>query len=241
MDPNKWTGGVWTREAAGRRPRNPRLPTASAAPSQLQVKTNFSAYQVGLDTGLLNLGNSVWNAHVGVMAGSVSANAIEQLGSGTSLKFDVPFAGFYGVLTRGAFFSDITLRRDWHNDTVSNSLANLYNASLTGSTNAVNASAGYHLDLPMLAQGFFVEPSVGGSISKTNMNNLPTNLNEPGVPAGLIGFNTLTSEVVRAGVRVGTSATINDVLVVQPFTTLSAWRELAGVSQEQFSQLELVV
>ena len=47
------------------------------------------------------------------------------------------------------------------------------------------------------------ERAVGAGITKTNLNPLPTNVNEPLTPAGLIAFQTITSEIVRAGVRVG--------------------------------------
>ena len=238
VDPNKWTGGVWSRGAAGQvTAKSTVSDSLGSPPTALKVKTNFDAYQVGLDGGLLNAGNTGWNVHFGVMAGSVGANSSEQLGSGTTLKFNVPFAGLYGVFTHGAFFSDVTVRRDWHNDNVTNAVAFLNNAPLTGEANAVNASAGYHIDLPMVAPGFFVEPSAGFGLTKTSLNALPTNVNETGFAPGLISFQTITSEVGRAGLRVGTSATIRDVLAVQPFATISVWREMAGMAQEQFSQL----
>ncbi len=238
VDPNKWTGGMWSRGAAGQvTAKSTVTDSLGSAPTALKVKTNFDAYQVGADAGLLNAGNTGWNIHFGAMAGSVGANSSEQLGSGTTLKFDVPFAGLYGVFTHGAFFSDVTVRHDWHKDNVTNTAAFLNNAPLSGEANAVNASAGYHVDLPMVAQGFFLEPSVGFGLTKTNLNALPTNVNETGFAPGLISFQTITSEVARAGLRVGTSATIRDVLGVQPFATISVWREMAGMAQEQFSQL----
>jgi hypothetical protein len=233
QEPNKWTGGVWSRGSAGQvTAKSTVFDSIGSPPVGLKVKTNFDAYQVGIDTGILNAGGTGWNVHFGVMGGAVSANSSEQLGTGTSLKFDVPFAGLYGVLTHGGFFSDVSVRRDWHHDNVTNAAANLTNADLNGQSNAVNASAGYHIDF----KGFFVEPSVGGGITKTNLDALPTNVGQAGVAQGLIGFQTITSETVRAGVRIGTSATIKDFLAVQPFVTGSVWRELAGMSQEQFSQ-----
>src|SRR5262249_13316084 len=57
-----------------------------------------------------------------------------------------------------------------------------------------------------------------------------------GIASGLIGINTLVSELVRAGVRFGTSVTINNTVALQPFATISAWRELAPMASEQFSQ-----
>jgi outer membrane autotransporter protein len=172
------------------------------------------------------------------MGGTVDANSTELLGTGTSVKFDVPFAGIYGVATRGGFFSDLTIRHDWYHNNVTNFTANLNNADLTGYANAVNGSAGYHFDLGMLSPGLFVEPSAGLSLSWTKFNGLPTNLGQQAqnIPPGLIGFSTLQSDLARAGVRFGTTTTINQTVAVQPFATMSVWRELAGMSQQQFSQ-----
>ena len=196
VDPNKWTGGMWSRGAAGQvTAKSTVTDSLGSAPTALKVKTNFDAYQVGADAGLLNAGNTGWNIHFGAMAGSVGANSSEQLGSGTTLKFDVPFAGLYGVFTHGAFFSDVTVRHDWHKDNVTNTAAFLNNAPLNGEANALNASAGYHVDLPMVSPGFFVEPSAGFGMTKTNLNALPTNVNETGFAPGLISFQTITSEV----------------------------------------------
>jgi hypothetical protein len=233
QEPNKLTGGVWSRGSAGQVTAKSTVSTDSVgvSPVGLKVRTNFEAYQVGIDGGILNAGGTGWNIHGGIMAGNVGANSSEQLGTGTSLKFDVPFAGFYGVFTHGAFFSDVSVRRDWHHDNVTNQTANLANASLTGTSDAVNASAGYHIDL----KGFFVEPSVGVGITKTSIDPLATPAVN-GSATGTIGFQTLNSEMVRAGLRVGTSATIRDVLAVQPFATVSVWRELSGSAQDQFTQ-----
>jgi hypothetical protein len=239
QDPNKWTGGIWTREAAGQVTTKSTVTDSIGSPGMpLQVKTNFAAYQVGLDSGVLNLQSSMWNVHVGAMAGTVSANSSEQLGSGTTAKFDVPFAGFYGVATRGAFFSDVSVRHDWYHVNVTNSAANLVDADLGGSTNAVNGSLGYHVDLAMMTPGLFIEPSVGAGVSWTKFDNLQTNLGQQSlnISPGVIGFNTFLSELVRVGVRIGTSVTINNTVALQPFTTISAWRELSGAAQEQFSQ-----
>src|SRR5208337_3513123 len=110
QDPDKWSGGVWSRAVTGQTTTKS-IASDLTGPMALRVKTNFDAYEVGVDTGVLNVGGTGWNGHFGVMGGAVTASAGEVLsGSGTSIKFDVPFAGVYGVLTNGPLFMDLEYR-----------------------------------------------------------------------------------------------------------------------------------
>src|SRR6266446_1791964 len=114
QDPDKWTGGVWSRATGGQTTtKTTAFESFGGTSALLRVKTDFNAYEVGVDTGILNFGGSGWNGHFGIMAGAVNATANELLsGSGTSVKFDVPFAGVYGVMTHGPFFMDLEARHD---------------------------------------------------------------------------------------------------------------------------------
>src|SRR5262249_29516377 len=76
-DPDKWTGGVWTRATAGQTTTK-LTATDNSGPTPLRVKTDFDAYEVGVDTGVLNVGSTGWNAHFGVMARAGVAAANEQ-------------------------------------------------------------------------------------------------------------------------------------------------------------------
>jgi hypothetical protein len=199
------------------------------------VKTDFDAYEVGVDTGRLNVGGGGWNAHFGVMAGAVTASANEQLsGSGTTVKFDIPFAGIYGVLTNGPLFMDMEYRHDWIDTHVSNITANLNNADLKGHGDTVSGSTGYHVALP--AQ-WFVEPSAGFGFSQTQFDTLGTNPGQAAqsIAAGTVNFDSLSSFLVHAGARVGTTVAL-DTFAFQPFATLSVWRELEGQSAATFAQ-----
>src|SRR5262249_1706709 len=112
QDPDKWSGGIWTRGGGGQGTTKATAfdgITGSAVP--LRVKTNYDAFEVGIDSGLLNFGGSGWNGHFGVLGGTVTATSNETLvAPGTQLKFDVPFAGVYGVMTRGPLFMDLSVR-----------------------------------------------------------------------------------------------------------------------------------
>jgi fibronectin-binding autotransporter adhesin len=234
QDPDKWTGGVWSRATTGQTTTKTTA-TDNFGPASLRVKTNFDAYEVGVDTGMLNFGGTGWNGHFGILAGAVTATASEQLsGSGTSVKFDVPFAGIYGVVTHGPFFMDLEARHDWVDTHVTNITANLSNTQLKGHGDSVSGSAGYHFDV---VDHWFVEPTAGFGLTQTQFDTLQTNLNQTaqGIAAGAISFDSMFSMLVHAGARVGTSMVVSDTLALQPFGTLSVWRELGGQSNATFA------
>jgi hypothetical protein len=236
QDADQWTGGVWTRATAGQTTtKSTAFESFGGTSAALRVKTNFDAYEVGVDTGILNFGNTGWNGHFGVMAGAVTATANELLsGSGTSVKFDIPFAGVYGVMTRGPFFMDLEGRHDWVDTRVTNVTANLNDARLKGHADSLSGSAGYHFDL---VDHWFIEPTAGFGWSQTQFDPLATNLNQTGqgIAAGTVTFDSLSSFLVHGGARIGTSFVVSDTLALQPFGTLSAWRELAGQSNATFA------
>jgi hypothetical protein len=236
QDPDKWSGGVWSRATTGQTTtKTTAFESFGGTSAQLRVKTDFDAYEVGVDTGILNFGGSGWNGHFGVMGGAVNATANELLSaSGTSVKFEVPFAGVYGVMTRGPFFMDLEYRHDWVDTHVTNAPANLNNAELKGNGDSVSGSAGYHFNLP---NNWFVEPAAGFGLTQTQFDTLQTNLGQTaqGIAAGTVSFDSLFSFLVHGGARVGTSFVVGDALVLQPFGTLSAWRELGGQSSATFA------
>jgi hypothetical protein len=236
QDPDKWTGGVWSRATTGQTTTKLTASESFGGTSApLRVKTNFDAYEVGVDTGMLNFGGGGWNGHFGIMAGAVMATANETLsGSGTSVKFDVPFAGIYGVVTHGPFFMDLEARHDWVDTHVTNVTANLNNTQLKGHGDSVSGSAGYHFDL---VNNWFIEPAAGFGLTQTQFDTLATNVGQSaqGIAAGTISFDSIFSMLVHGGARVGTSFVVADTLALQPFGTLSVWRELGGQSSATFA------
>src|SRR5260370_20481763 len=188
---------------------------------------------------MLNCGGGGWNGLFGVMAGAVMATANETLsGSGTSVKFDVPFAGIYGVVTHGPFFMDLEYRHDWVDTKVTNVTANLNNTPLKGHGDSVSGSAGYHFDL---VNNWFIEPTAGFGLTQTQFDTLATNVAQSaqGIAAGTVNFDSIFSMLVHGGARIGTSFGVADTLALQPFGTLSAWRGLGGPSSAMFSNRSL--
>jgi hypothetical protein len=235
-DPDKWTGGVWSRATTGQTTtKSTAFESVGGTSASLRVKTNFDAYEVGVDTGILNFGGTGWNGHFGVMAGAVMATANESLsGSGTSVKFDIPFAGVYGVMTHGPFFMDLEYRHDWVDTRITNVTANLSDTRLKAHGDSLSGSAGYHFDL---VDHWFVEPSAGFGLTQTQFDTLATNVGQAGqgIAQGAISFDSMFSMLVHAGARVGTSFVLSDTLALQPFGTLSVWRELGGQSSATFA------
>jgi hypothetical protein len=235
QDPDKWSGGIWSRASTGQTTtKSEAVESLGGISAALRVKTIFDAYEVGADTGLLNFGNTGWNGHFGLVGGAVTATANEQF-SGTQVKFDIPFAGVYAVLTHGPFFVDIEARHDWVDTRITNGPANLNNSDLHGSGNSVSGSAAYHFELP---DHWFFEPTAGFGLTQTRFDTLQTNVGQQaaGIAPGAISIDPLTSMLAHAGVRVGTSVMLSDMLAVQPFGTLSIWREFSGLSHETFFQ-----
>jgi autotransporter-like protein len=231
-EPDKWTGGMWVRGSAGVTTVKSTATDLSgatqaltgAAPTNLSFRTTYEGYQAGFDTGRLNWGSTHWNAHIGVSAGEVDANANEQTGTLTSVKYNVPFVTLYGVLTSGAFFSDLSFRHDFFDAQVSNPFVGLYGQDLKGYGNNITGSAGYLLQL---GKNFF-EPSIGLSASIDQFNDLPLNVGNTTVK-----FNEFDSELARAGFRTGTSIVAGD-WGLQPFVAGSIWHEFAEQSTAQF-------
>src|SRR5690606_22703144 len=93
QQPDRWSGGPWIRFNAGTSKIDSigtvNFPGQVPAPSR--VRTNFAGFQAGFDSGLLNIGSSGWNVHLGFTAGYVNADSREQNAVSSTVNFDVPF------------------------------------------------------------------------------------------------------------------------------------------------------
>src|SRR5260370_39708140 len=183
---------------------------------------------------MLNFGGGGWNGHFGIMAGAVMATANETLsGSGTSVKFDVPFAGIYGVVTHGPFFMDLEYRHDWVDTKVTNVTANLNNTPLKGHGDSVSGSAGHHFDL---VNNSFIEPTARFGLTQTQFDTLATNVGQSalGIAAGTVRFDSIFSMLVHGGGRIGTSFVVGDILALHPFGTPTPCPRLGGPPSSTF-------
>ena len=254
--PDSQGGGVWVRDIAGTATTqanstfngsfsltSPLLtpPTASATGTDAchtKVRQDFVGFQAGQDISVLNGGSTGANFHFGAMAGYVQATFSDQSPSGPispsgSLtgNFQVPFAGLYTVFTKGNFVADGQARLDYFQGELSDPNANgIFNQRLDARGYSFTGNVAYRFDLP---QKWFIEPSVGGVISRVSADPFDvsgTALSGTGVSfPGSVQIHDIDSELGRASLRVGTSFTSDDGLaVMQPFFTASVYHEFAG-------------
>ena len=219
--PNKWTGGPWMRVSTGSNTVNSTgtdvlTGTGVTESAASRVRIGFQGIQAGVDSsGLLNVGSTGWNAHLGITGGQIQAGSTELLGPGT-VDFSVPFVGLYGVLVKGNFFTDFMLRHDFLGLHATNGLAGLNNAGFNGATNNFNSFTGYHADLD---NNWFLEPSVGISLTRTTLDGSHHHRRHHGVRHGEEHARP------RAPLRGGTSINVQDKFALQPFAQLSVWHE----------------
>jgi opacity protein-like surface antigen len=252
--PEQQSGGVWTRAVGGTvdtkadanfglllnvtppPAAGPSFPVSLSASCRLDVKQNFEGFEVGHDIAVLNVGNSDW--HFGALAGYVGAKAEappNTSGALQSANFAAPSAGLYAAFSRGAFSADVQGR--------------LYNLEIEtlgqrldarGYSFAGNASYRFHLP-----GNWTLEPSVGGTFSRTSVDQLfiadasaalgvPTTVFSPlGVSAFALSptvqINEVESALGRASVTLGTGVPLDGTQVVAyPFVTASVFHEFEG-------------
>lgn len=239
---NQINGGPWIRVADGQNDvsalTSAQNPTAvSTAPSK--VRTNFNGFQTGLDLGVANIEGTGWNTHLGVTTGQVVLRTNDLLTTNISSDVQVPYLGLYAAVTGHNFFADILVREDLYRMNLINPGAFLQGNSLDGRAIAVDASAGYRIDLP---SSWFVEPSGAFMYSKLKVDTLRVGLDETGTSSANLVFDPFTSVLGRLGVRAGTSFVVNSFqLALQPFVTASVWREFAGNTRSFFTTAETSV
>jgi hypothetical protein len=232
VDPNKWTGGVWSRVSGG---QNQVQSTGSdvfagvTSTTALQTQTIFRGIQAGIDTGALNIAGSGWNGHFGITGGEVTATAAAQQVQQTTffpstIDFKVPFLGLYGVVTNGTFFADFTVRHDFYSLDVTSPVAGLNKTAVGGHSNSASASLGYHTAFG----SFVVEPSIGLSYTQSEFDNIVVNGNS------LLQFDQVKSLLGRASLRLADTLKPMDRLVLQPFVVGTVWHEFAGDSTGRY-------
>ena len=226
-DPNRPVGGMWIRANGGHNQvdtvATASLPNGQSLASGISTNTNYAGYQIGFDSGLLNSFDSRWNIHAGVTGGQIFASNGETTGLG-KLDLGQNFLGAYAVATRGAFFADVTVRRDWYDAKPVDPLIQ-QNADFSGRGYGVVATMGYNF---RLNNGYFIEPQVGLHLTRANFDtvNLPANQQ--------MAINSVDSTLFRASVRAGKTFNVADRLVAQPFITASVLHEFENQLGEQF-------
>lgn len=232
--PDQASGGVWARAVGGRvdiksdTTANVTVTAAGAVAAQgtvrcdSNVRQKFAGFQVGRDLARLNWYE--WNVHWGATAGYLESDGEDIAPGSIKTDFKVPFIGTYLVATRGNFFSDLMIRRDFYNVTLNQPALNLHNQEFGARAWSVSIGAGYNF---ALQDGWFVEPSAGFIWSRTAVDQIGL----AGPPAVAVGgtlqINDIDSKIGRATLRAGRNFT-TDGWAVQPFASASIFHEFAG-------------
>jgi opacity protein-like surface antigen len=205
------------------------------------VRQDYAGFQLGQDLARLNLSGSGAALHVGVTGGYAESKDQDQVGSGFSGGFQVPFAGLYATYTSGNFFIDGLLRGDFYQMNLNAASAALGNQKVDAFGLSETISSGYKIDV---GNNWFVTPSISGIHSTTRVDtlNLPggygNSFNPLYLPPGSVQFSNIESLLGRFGVQVGTSFTSGNVFW-QPFVAANVWHEFAGSVKANYTAPQL--
>jgi Autotransporter beta-domain len=212
----------------------PNLATGSLNCHQ-EYTQNYAGFQIGADLGKLNLGSTGVNWHFGITGGDFYARAEEKklrpevpssaLIETTDVKgrFEVPFIGFYNVITAGNFFADAQFRWDFYHATSSS--AELKFSGVPGDARGLSFTAAAGYKIPLIGN-WFIEPSFGGVLSQTKVDPITTPWNG-GQGSQVLRISEINSVLGRASLRAGTSFT-EGIYTWQPFVTATVLHEFAG-------------
>jgi opacity protein-like surface antigen len=229
--PDQPGGGVWVRGVGGEvtnkfsssfnssltGPAPVPTSTATATGCTGSVKQSFGGVQVGQDISRLNWNG--WNVHVGTTAGYLGAHATSS--TGATSDFEVPFLGGYLVATKGRFFADIMVRKEFYTANLTDASVGLVGQQIGARGISVSTSAGYNF---ALANNWFIEPSAGFIWSKTDVD--PFNIAGGGF-VSTFTTSSIESQIGRATVRAGTTVTSGN-MIWQPFASASVFHEFAN-------------
>jgi opacity protein-like surface antigen len=230
--PDQPGGGIWVRGVGGHVDINSTstsniVATIGGAPvyngttnCANQQRSDFVGGQIGADIARLNLDG--WNVHLGTTAGYLRSKSTDSFGFDS--RVDVPYLGTYLVVTKGRFFADVLVRREFYNIELNNLAFNYFNQPVGAHGLSVSASTGYNFDL---GQNWFAEPSGGYIYSRTTVDNFVN----PGTAAlaipGLVTTNDVESSIGRLSLRVGRTVETPNV-ILQPFASASVFHEFGA-------------
>jgi len=236
--PESTGGGVWSRGVGGEvnthttGVSNVNLsgtPLPGTLNCQTHTRMDFTGFQIGTDTSILNWNG--WNLHGGSTVGYIGADVRDASPGGNfSDNVQVPFAGLYGVVTKGGFFADGQIRMDDYQNKITDTADGIFGQHFEARGIAINGNIGYNYALP---QNWFIEPSLGFVWSRVSVEPLNTSgtlvlASSPGIaPPGTVSIDPIYSSIGRASLRTGTTFAW-DKYTLTPFVTASIFREFQG-------------
>jgi opacity protein-like surface antigen len=245
--PNQTSGGAWARAVGGVVETKSETSVAGVLTNDItgeafsgnsncisKVRQNYWGFQAGRDISILNWNE--WNVHIGATVGYLEARGddLPGLSNPGAIKdhFQVPFFGSYLVATRGGFFSDVMVKREYYNVGLDQPLLNLHSQTFGARAWSVSAGAGYNHGL---GDGYFFEPSVGFIWSRTEVDAIGL-VGAPGINGipGTLQVDDIDSKIGRATLRAGRNFTDNG-MAWQPFGSVSVFHEFAGDVTSSFT------
>jgi outer membrane autotransporter protein len=257
--PNQEGGGVWARAIGGEITTKNTTTTSNVQALGVQVpgtitcdnenRLTFAGAQVGTDIANLNV--SGWNFHVGASVGYLGAKSRDvsspgplNPGGGTFQDtLQVPFFALYAAATKGGFFIDGQIRRDFYQNSLNDPLVSgLFDQKLDARGLAFSGNVGYNMPLQ---NNWFIEPSAGIVVSKVKVD--PLNVTGTGLAAVIAGgavgtfpgqlrISDINSTLARLSLRGGTTIASGN-MIWQPFVTLSVYHEFQGAISSSFDGL----
>jgi opacity protein-like surface antigen len=243
--PEQLGGGVWGRAIGGRINTNNTgvstftlggAPVTGNITCNTRTRTDFAGVQLGRDISKLNVNG--WNLHSGATIGYMEAKSSDISAGGTfANKMQVPFVGLYAAATKGGFFLDGQVRADYLQNEANDPVNGVFAQHFDARSFAVSGNIGYNQPLQ---NNWFIEPSAGFVWSKTQIDPINFSgtfilaLNTGFAPPGTVTINDIYSTLGRLSLRAGTTFASGN-LILQPFGTISVFREFEGSVTTNFA------
>ncbi len=253
--PDQQGGGRWSRVIAGSTEAENDTSTngfldpngANTALGSNDCRTvtqhDFVGTQAGMDIGRFNFAGG-GNLSYGITAGYFDITSKDKTPNVGTFEGDsqVPFAGLYLAINSGNFAFDAQVRGDYFTMNVTDVDQGMFNQPLTARGAAFLWNASYRFSL---ASNWFVEPSIGGVSSRTEVDqfdvaggiNVPSSISPTSFALpGTVKIDDITSLQGRASLRAGTTI-VSGQIAWQPFATVSVFHEFAGDVRTNMSTL----
>lgn len=200
--------GLWGRGGAGSFDQD-LLTTFGSGPWAVAVnaraRTSYHLLQSGLDVGLIGLGDSGIDLHLGVTGGHWGASSKGSVGL-TTISAD--FLGGYAVVRAGGFTLDASLRKEWRDFRLDNALliAN-GRVSTEGESTAGSVGASWQLGL---GKHFYLKPAASYAWGSNQIDAFAID------PLTMVTPGKDNTGYVRYGATMGWEGQVSPDLVLAP-------------------------
>ena len=207
--------------------------TANGSPSNPLSSTQNISYegvQGGVDCGLLRIGGSDWNAHIGATGGSITGKVAQTDGTG-STDLQIPFFGAYAFARNGGFVFDFSARRDLITAIFTDTGSGLLRHSVDGTATMLSAYSSYAFSV---SNTVTLTPYGGLSWSRSELGSFDTFNGVGGQYVGTVNPGTNDTSNGRLGVQISLAQQVTNTFFLQPFAGVSYWREIDDLTNLKY-------